>query len=149
MPDDVRPEEAEPLLDELLGAGVRVILAHPEALPFLGQSRRRLERWVQRGVFLQAAAGSLLGLSGPAVAEAVQKLVKFGLVHFIASNAHHMRYRPPRLDVIRLQLTALYPPEFLEQLLEFHPGAVVQGQELPPGPLEAPGLRRHWHEVWR
>jgi protein-tyrosine phosphatase len=149
VPDDARPEEAEPLLDELLGAGLRVILAHPEAHPSLGQSRRRLERWVQRGVFLQASAGSLLGLYGHAVAEAAHKLVKFGLVHFIASNAHDLRYRPPRLDVIRLQLTALYPPEFLEQLLEFHPRAVVQGQELPPGPLEAPWLRRHWYEVWR
>lgn len=149
VPDDLRPEEAEPLLGELLGAGLRAILAHPEAHPSLGHSRRRIERWVQRGVFLQAAAGSFLGLYGEAVADAARRLMKFGLVHFLASNAHDLQYRPPRLDVIRLRLMAFYPPEFVEQLLELHPRAVVQGQELPPGPLAAPWLRRHWYQVWR
>ncbi|MGC8759598.1 MAG: tyrosine-protein phosphatase [Bryobacteraceae bacterium] len=149
VPDDVHPDEAEPLLEELEGAGLRVILAHPEAHPVLAGRRRKLERWVERGLLLQVNAGSLLRFYGRRAEETAMRLLKFGMVHFIASDAHDLEYRPPRLDVIRLRLMAFFPPEFTEQVVELHPRAVVEGQELPPGPLRAPYLKRSVFQFWR
>lgn len=149
VPDDMKPEEAEPLIGEILSTGVRVILAHPEAHPSLRGERRRLERWAERGVLIQANAASFMGLYGKSIAQAAARLLKFGLVHLIASNGHDLRFRPPRLDAVRLSLMASYPPEFVDQLLVTHPQAVVSGQDLPVGPLEAPWLRRHAFQFWR
>ena len=149
VPDDMDPDDAEPLLNELAGTGLRVILAHPEAHPALAGQRRRLERWVERGILLQVNAASLLRFYGSRAEETATRLLKFGLVHFIASDAHDLEYRPPRLDVIRLRLMGFFPPEFIEQVLELHPQAVVEGQELPPGPLRAPYLKRSVFQFWR
>ncbi|MCX7602657.1 MAG: hypothetical protein N2036_01135 [Bryobacteraceae bacterium] len=149
IPDDAGPQQAEELLAELLRAGLRVILAHPEVHPSLGSQRRRLRRWLESGVLLQVSAASLLGFQGEAAARTAFRLLKHGLVHFIASNGHDLRYRPPRLDVIRLRLMGSYPPDFVDALLEGHPRAVRSGQDLPRGPLEAPFLRRHWFQFWR
>jgi protein-tyrosine phosphatase len=149
VPDDIDPDDAEPLLDELAGTGLRVILAHPEAHPALAGRTRRLERWVERGILLQVNASSLLRFFGARAEETATRLLKFGLVHFIASDAHDLEYRPPRLDVIRLRLMGFFPPEFAEQILEWHPRAVVDGEELPPGPLRAPYLKRSVFQFWR
>lgn len=148
-PDDLEPREAEALIQELSGAGLRVIVAHPEVHPGLAEQRRRLERWVERGVFLQVNAASLLRFYGRKAEELAGRLLKFGLIHFVASDGHDLQYRPPRLDLVRLRLMERFPPQFLEQIFDLHPGAVIEGQELPPGPLRAPYLKRSVFQFWR
>ncbi|MCS7041396.1 MAG: hypothetical protein NZR01_01235 [Bryobacteraceae bacterium] len=149
IPHDLGPAQAEELLAALLRAGLRVILAHPEVHPTLARQRRRLWKWLESGVLLQVSAAGLLGLRGEGAARTAFRLLKHGLVHFIASGGHDVQHRPPRLDMVRLRLMGTYPPDFVRTLLETHPEAVLSGQDLPPGALDAPFLRRHWFQIWR
>jgi protein-tyrosine phosphatase len=144
IPDDLHPDQAEPLLGELQAAGLRVILAHPEMHPALVRERRRIRRWVEQGILVQANASSFLGLSGAAAGRSANRWLKQGLVHFIASNGHDLQYRPPRLDAAHLVLAGDYPVELLDRIFERHPQAVLRNEPLPAGPVEVRGLGRRW-----
>jgi len=149
LPDDAELTALDPLLMRLLERGLRPIVVHPELNPALARDTSRLNRWVRAGALLQVDAGSLAGGFGSRAAKAAAAILKRGLAHFVASGAHDLAGRPPRLDAIRLQLIGEYPPEFVDQLLSGHPGAVLEDRELEPGPLRAPFLRSHWFQVWR
>lgn len=149
LPDEARAAQLEPLLEQLIGGGLRPVLAHPELHPELSRSPRVLARWVRAGALIQLAAGSLMGIFGSRAVGASSRILKRGLAHFVASCAHDLARRPPRLDAVRLHLIASYPPEFVGLLLEDHPRAVLEGRDLEPGPLRAPFLKAHWWQVWR
>lgn len=149
LPDDAELENLDPLMKRLLEGGLRPIVVHPELNPELARDTSRLKRWVRAGVLLQVDAGSLAGGFGSRAAKAAAGILKRGLAHFVASGAHDLTGRPPRLDAVRLQLIGEYPPEFVDLLFSGHPGAVIEDQELEPGPLQAPFLRSHWFQVWR
>jgi protein-tyrosine phosphatase len=149
LPDEAAPKQMEPLLKRLLEAGLRPILAQPELHPELARDSRRLKRWVQAGALVQVGAGSLSGSFGSIAVEAAARILKRGLAHFVASGAHDMKVRLPRLDAVRLQLIGEYPPEFVEQLLLEHPRAVIEDRDLEPGPLRAPFLKAYSFQFWR
>lgn len=58
-----------------------------------------------------------------------------GLVHFVASDAHDLVRRPPRLDEARSLLVSQFDEDLAELLFEVHPRAVIEGQPLGIGPL--------------
>jgi len=149
LPDDAAPKQMEPLLKQLLAAGLRPILTQPELHPALARDPRRLKRWLQTGVLVQVGAGSLSGSFGSIPAGRAAEILKRGLAHFVASGGHNIQARPPRLDAVRLQLIGEYPVEFVEQLLLEHPQAVIEDRDLEPGPLRAPFLKAHWYQFWR
>ncbi len=149
IPDDAEPKMLGPLLTSLLEGGLRPIVVHPERNPELARDISRLKRWVRTGVLTQVDAGSLAGVFGSRAAKAAAAILKRGLAHFVASGAHDLSGRPPRLDAVRLRLIGEYPPEFVDLLLAGHPGAVLDDRDLERGPLRASFLRSHWFEVWR
>lgn len=149
LPDDAELKTLDPLLMRLLEAGLRPIVVHPELNPPLARDTSRLKSWVRAGVLMQVDAGSLAGAFGSRAARAAAAILKRGLAHFVASGAHDLTGRPPRLDAIRLQLIGEYPPEFVDLLLSEHPGAVLEGRDLEPGPLRAPFLKSHGFQFWR
>jgi protein-tyrosine phosphatase len=73
------------------------ILAHPERYPALWKQPERLARWVRNGCLLQITAGALSGSMGRRAQSAAQTLLREGLVHFVASDAHDPVKRPPLL----------------------------------------------------
>jgi protein-tyrosine phosphatase len=147
-PDDAEPEQVEALLRQLLENGLRPVLVHPELHPPISRQTGRLARWVRAGVLLQVGAGSVSGGFGSRAEAVATRLIKRGLVHFVASGGHNLQGRPPRLDAVRLHLLGQYPPEFVHLLLEEHPRAVLRGGEIAPGPLRAPFLKAHWLQFW-
>lgn len=148
-PDDAGPEQVEGRLFQLLEKGLRPVLVHTELHPVISRQTGRLARWVQAGVLLQLGAGSLSGAFGSRAQHVAVRLLKRGLVHFVASGGHDLKGRPPRLDAARLILLGQYPPEFVERLFDEHPRAVLSGAEIEPGPLRGPFLQSHWLQFWR
>lgn len=73
------------------------ILAHPERYPSLWTQRERLACWVRDGCLLQITADSLSGRMGRRAQSTAQTLLREGLVHFVASDAHDPVKRPPLL----------------------------------------------------
>ncbi|MGQ9681005.1 MAG: tyrosine-protein phosphatase [Anaerolineae bacterium] len=87
----------ENLLWQVQMRGLVPIVAHPERHPELGRDPKGLRRLVDRGCLLQVTSGSLEGAFGAGVQSATRRLLREGLVHLLASDAHNATSRPPQL----------------------------------------------------
>lgn len=134
----------EEIFAQMEGAGMRVIVTHPERNWLLRQKPERLEAWVNRGAFLQVTGQSLLGFFGTEARKFGEFLVEQGWVHFLASDAHDAQRRTPRLDLTWKHVSDKYGVEYAEALLKSHPQAVVDGFQIESGPLDPPEKRRKW-----
>jgi protein-tyrosine phosphatase len=94
-----QPEE---LVHELLLAGWRPVLAHPEMLPWLDVAR--LAGLVEAGALLQVTAAAVTADFGRFPHQRVWELLDEGLVHFVASDSHSPTWRAPGLSAARAVL---------------------------------------------
>lgn len=79
-------------LDELVYQGVRIVIAHPER--YFDDVVDALEtsyKWVKQGYHLQVNRNSLFRSAMPMHRKMALKLIDAGLVHCVASDAHHAK----------------------------------------------------------
>jgi protein-tyrosine phosphatase len=122
------PPHAEDLLARLADAGMDPIVAHAERNPTLAQKLDQLEKWCQRGVLVQITAKSLEGGFGAEAEAAAWRMLSRGLVHFVASDAHDPRYRPPRLDLARELVRRKLGDDAARLLFTDNPRSVVEAR---------------------
>ncbi len=80
----------------LFGAeGYVPILAHPERYPHLAPDAAGLQEWAKGGGLLQLTAASLTGRMGKRAHASSLELLRRGLAHFVASDAHDAAKRGP------------------------------------------------------
>jgi len=101
------PVELENLIFQLKLAGVVPILAHPERIRFFEDDIGRYEALVRLGAYGQITTGSLLGEFGRKTQEFSRELVRKGLIHVVATDAHNVRGRPPIMSEAVEALTSL------------------------------------------
>ncbi len=119
------------LLDELGGAGVVGILSHPERNRGLLNQPGVLRRLVERGCLLQVTAGSLTGAFGTQVQKFASSLVEQGLVHFVATDAHACKTRPPLLGPAFARVADLADEKVAIELCCSSPKVVATGGAIP------------------
>jgi protein-tyrosine phosphatase len=146
LPESLPGPSSEQMLGELLEAGLRIVVAHPERNAGLAEEFRRLARLVERGAFLQVTAMSLTGEFGGAARKCGEWLLERGLAHFVASDGHDLVKRPPRLDLANNDVIRMYGEEYATALFEANPRAVIEGTPLQAGPMAAPPRRRKWFD---
>ena len=124
----------EYILSALQRDGFRILLAHPERCPAFHRDPLMLQSLVSSGVLTSITAGSLVGQFGGEVRRFALGLVRDGLVHNVASDAHDAVRRPPGLagELEAAGLTGLRG-----WTTEAVPQAILDGQPLPPRPAEA------------
>jgi protein-tyrosine phosphatase len=137
----------EPLVLDLLGRGHRVLIAHPERCPAFHRDPERLQRLVDAGVLVQITAGSMTGGFGSTVRRLTATMLRTGVVHVVASDAHDAVKRPPGLNDGFTSLERELPglAELQPWMTEQVPRAILDGTPLPerpPLPKEAGFLRR-------
>jgi protein-tyrosine phosphatase len=122
-------------VDEIVAAlqrrGFGVVLAHPERCRAFQRDRAMLERLVRAGVLVSITAGSLDGRFGRTVRRFSNDLLRDGLVHNVASDAHDVAGRPPSIaaELERAGLGSLR--DWLTQAV---PDAIVHDRAIPPRP---------------
>lgn len=136
---------------ELRLAGMTPILTHPERNPTLQNEPWRLEEWIKGGLLTQVTAGSVLGAMGRPAKKMALDLLRKGQVHFIATDAHNLTSRPPRMRAAYKAISLRFTPAYAEQLCVSNPLAVFYGRPLPEqdAPLEAPDERRSGLSWWQ
>jgi len=95
------PAYAVPTNAEFIFHELSVMIAHPERNGELARNSDRLAGLVAKGALTQITAGSLLGEFGRGPLAAAEEFHARGLVHIIASDAHSLTRRPPRLGAAR------------------------------------------------
>lgn len=122
--------EPEPIVDELVAMGWRPIVAHPEFVPQLVEDVGRAEVLARAGARFQVTGASLEGRFGRDVKRWTHDLVDRGLVHFVASDAHGTRWRPPGLAAVRAVLAKGWGDDAAGLLTVDNPRAVLEDRAL-------------------
>lgn len=139
----------EDTLTSLRRDGHRILLAHPERCPAFHRDPAMLESLVWGGVLTSITAGSLAGRFGQEVRRFALGLVRDGLVHNVASDAHDHAHRPPGMAA-ELERSGLGP--MADWLTLAVPTAIVSDDEaIPPRPAPDPSntkatQRGRWRE---
>jgi protein-tyrosine phosphatase len=139
-------KSTEDILERLRGGGMTVIVTHPERNGLLQKRIDKLESWVAAGSYLQVTAQSLFGRFGKSAQSCSGELLRRGLVHFVASDAHDTLQRPPRLDEAYARIAREYGEATAERLMVTNPAAVLTGEPMPADKIEPLTRRRRW---WR
>jgi protein-tyrosine phosphatase len=126
----------EELLFDLQLRGFRVLLAHPERCPTFQDDPDRLRRIVERDIYCAVNTGALAGGFGRTVRAFAMDLLRGGLVHCIASDAHDEVRRPPGL-LAGFEAADEELPGVAAQAdwyTRAAPSALIAGKRLPPRP---------------
>jgi protein-tyrosine phosphatase len=133
LPSGEIPAKTGSIFHELELLGVTPVLAHPERNRELVESPSKLGALVGRGALTQITAGSLLGDFGAAALAACQEFFRLGLVNLVASDAHSLDRRPPRLAAARKEVRGTWGEDAEYGLFEANPRALLLS-ETPPWP---------------
>jgi protein-tyrosine phosphatase len=145
--DNMVPKTMYNIFSRMLKAGLQPIITHPERNPLLQKKLPELELWIQQGCLIQVTAQSLLGRFGKTAKSVSDELMQRGLIHFLASDAHDCRHRPPLLDEVWRLTASQYGEGTARRLLEENPRATLTGAELPMGHIEV--KKRKWFSLYR
>ncbi len=128
------------ILMDLQRRGHRILLAHPERCHAFHHDPGILESLVGGGVLTSITAGSLVGRFGSQVRRFALNLMREGMVHNVASDAHDHRGRPPGIAQ-ELEQAGFHP--LTDWLTRAVPAAILSGEEIPSRPAVAlPGVER-------
>lgn len=137
----------EEVFHQMRAAGIIPVITHPERNALLLRQIGRLAGWVSDGCRLQVTALSFLGRFGKRAKAFSDELMKRGLVHFVASDAHDCRHRPPRLDEAHRYIARKFGAEQADKVCVLNPKAALAGDPVETEPAE-PAATRKWLRFW-
>jgi len=140
------PPAVDQTLYEIQLAGLRPVITHPERNAILRTQPDRLEKWIRNGSYSQVTGGSLLGRFGPGAQQTSEQWIARGLVHFVASDAHDLKWRTTAMDEAFRYVQKAFGEEAAARVFEENPRAAPAGVELDGAPL--PIKRRKWYAFW-
>lgn len=142
LPAQSIPPFTRDFIFEAFLAGFIPIITHPERNTILQGHFKVLEEWVKAGALVQITAMSLTGAFGSQVKECAFEMVRMGMVHLVATDAHSPRRRPPVLSKAREVLENLMGPEQAQALVKDIPEKILKGETVERAPLRAAPLAK-------
>ena len=126
---DAGPVYVQKAIQKLRYAGYYPIIAHIERYPKL-KSHKVLQELIDMGAYLQVNAKTLCGGYGFWEKQRMMRVMKQGLAHFVATDAHDSRTRRPQLKECMEFLQKELGEEKVRQILEENPMRMLRGEEL-------------------
>ena len=114
----------------VLDAGLRPIIAHPERYDAVQREPQQLRRWFRSGVLLQLNKASILGRFGPRPEETADFLLREGLAHVVASDAHRPDVRTPDLSAALRAVALRCSPAYAKLLFSENPARILRDRDI-------------------
>jgi protein-tyrosine phosphatase len=130
MPDTVIPPATENIVFELNSRGITPIITHPERNLVFYEMPDKLRRFVSLGCLAQITARSLIRGFGWGIARFTKKLVREGLIHLMATDAHNTAKRPPVMGDALKKLTKMMGESRARDMVETLPERIIRGEQL-------------------
>jgi len=146
LPVHTVPLGATDILEEILAINLQPVIAHPERNSTLASSVDQLAEWVEMGCLAQVTAQSCTGRFGPLAREGARRMLRGGLIHVLASDAHRDSRRIPELTPGREAVARWTTPEVARLLTEDFPRALAEGRSVDTALLKdaLPPPKRGW-----
>lgn len=128
LPHSHVPLGSENLIKWLLDRKIRPMIAHPERNKGIMQDINKIYPFIEMGCFMQLTAGSIVGLFGKPVQQCAQRLLEMNCVTVLASDAHNVEHRPPRLDHGRDAAAIIVGKKEADKMVFDRPMALVAEQ---------------------
>jgi protein-tyrosine phosphatase len=131
LPDFSIPRQLDESFYELRLAGMTPILTHPERNPTLQNKPERLAEWIRQGMLVQVTTSSVLGHMGKAAERVSHRLLTDRWVHFLATDAHNLKHRPPKMREACELVASKYGEAYAQRICTDNPLAAFEGRPLP------------------
>lgn len=122
--------EIDDMLRRIASFGIRPVIAHPERYFAVQQDREAILRWFQTGYVIQINKGSVLGRLGRGAQSTARWILRRGLAHIAASDAHHANVRTPELSGLQELIETEYSEEYADILLTRNPRRILQNRPM-------------------
>lgn len=142
MPDGQVPLGALNFVRHLLARKVRPVLVHPERNRGVMERVDRLRPLVDAGCYVQLTAGSLVGAFGERAQATAYDLIDNGWVHAVASDAHNLGGRRPRMRDAAQWLAQQHGAAFARELTVLGPAGLCGNNAQVNQPQPALGQPR-------
>ncbi len=138
FPDTMISPNTADVFYEMMVAGMRPIITHPERNLTLQHNPARMMEWLDQGCLVQITANSLTGRFGKRAQELGIQLIHQGRAHFLATDAHDLESRPPVMSKAYTLVADKFGRETAERLCVTNPLAAFEGKPIAPAPLSHP-----------
>lgn len=139
IPDQALPPSLNEIFYEMQLDGLVPILTHPERNLTLQKDLSRLEQWLRSGVLVQVTCGSVTGKMGKTAQRIAHELLSKRWVHFLATDAHNVTSRPPKMREAMNLVAEKYGSDYAHLLCVSNPLAAFMNKPMQPQ-LEPMGL---------
>lgn len=133
----VLPPKFEESVFEIMAAGFVPVITHPERLTWIEDHYDKFITVARRGAWLQLTAGAVVGKFGRRARYWSERLLGDGMVHLVASDAHTVSVRSPRMSDAVARLETIVGPAAAQRLVQGRPQAIlddVDPASVPPPP---------------
>lgn len=125
------PPNIENSIFQILNAGITPVIAHPERNRRIQEHPLILADLIERGAYAQLDAGSLNRSFGNDAYELAVRIIRSGLGHFIATDAHHRERRRPILsDAVKIA-SEIGGEEYAQAMVNDNPDALIHDKMIP------------------
>jgi protein-tyrosine phosphatase len=114
----------EGILDELVRAGYKVVLAHPERYATVQENFEILRPLAEMGVLFQCNLGSIIGQYGKNAKKTVRRMIKENMIFAFGSDIHHTRGTDDIL-LAQKKLAKYYSETDLNKVLYENPRKII------------------------
>jgi protein-tyrosine phosphatase len=130
MPETVIPPATENIIFELNSRGLTPIITHPERNLVFYDMPDKLRRFVSLGCLAQITARSLTRGFGWGISRFTKRLVREGLIHIMASDAHNVAKRPPVMAQALKKLSKMLGESRARDMVKTIPERIIRGEHL-------------------
>lgn len=111
---------------QLASRGFIPVLAHIERYQALTKDFDLISELIEFGCRMQVNAGSILGKDGFNAKRFCKKLIREDMLHYIGSDAHDMKSRPPLLGECAEYLEKKCGYDYTQKVMRDNPLAILQ-----------------------
>lgn len=127
--------------------GLKPVLAHPERVALIQKHPGQLSREIgSNNLLCQVTASGIEGAFGKTVKKAALALIRLGAARLVATDAHAIHQRQPRLSTSRGIIANVFGEEAARTLFEVNPAKLLD--DLPLHPALAGAGRTSKKSFW-
>lgn len=116
-------------IGRIQAVGLIPLLAHPERYPVIQRDPGWVEVLIESGILMQINSHSLTGYHGADAQGTAELLIRRGLAHVIASDAHNPGRRPPAIRAALERAANIAGPEYARMLIA-NAASIVRGEDV-------------------